>query len=347
MPNITLLTKEQGLNMVQASLPANNEIIYDSTNNPSVMVKIPKFRYCDLFEGGSDATHPAFIVGAKEVDYIYISKYLNIVIDNKAYSLPNQVPENSITYDNAITCCENKGPGWHLMSNAEWAAVALWAKRHETEPFGNNNNGYDYYHSYDNGIIKKIGTESTVNYTLTGSGFKDWYHNHDYSGIADLNGNVSEWVSGIRLNNGEIQIIKNNDVALQVNQSSTSDKWQAVLQDGTLCTPGTSNTLKYTADGKISTGSAGTMNSTFKTITNASGITIPEILKGLGLHPAGIASTYKDDSFSVITGTDILCRRGGDNTDGNDAGIFACNFEYLRSSCIGAGFRAAYVDTTI
>ena len=33
------------------------------------------------------------------------------------------------------------------------------------------------------------------------------YHNHDMSGIADINGNLWEWTGGLRLMDGEIQII--------------------------------------------------------------------------------------------------------------------------------------------
>lgn len=344
--DIILTSSKSMFENLNISLPANNEIILDDLGNPSVMVKIPKFRYCDLFTGGSTKTHPAFIVGSKEVDYIYISKYPNVVVNNRGYSLPGQVPADCMTYDEAIAYCENKGKGWHLMSRAEWAAIALWCKKHDTQPFGNNKYGYDYYHTNDSGIIKEEYREDwsdNVQFTLTGTGPKDWYHNHDYSGIADLNGNVAEWVSGVRLNNGEIQIIANNDVANHPDQTASSSAWKAILQNGNLVAPGTDNTLKFMSGGKIGTGAAGSFSGQFKNIAGNSGITIPELLKGLVLCPADAADTYKNDYFYTGLGTDLVCYCGGWYDDGSNAGVFYCDLDYDRSAYRGLGFRSAYV----
>lgn len=346
MSDIKLTSEKSMFENLNISLPANNEILLDDLGRPSVMVKIPKFRYCDLFTGGSKKTHPAFIVDGKEYDYIYISKYPNVVQDGRGYSLPGVVPADSMTYDEAIAYCENKGEGWHLMSNAEWAALALWCKKHDTQPFGNNKNGYDYYHTNDSGIIKKeyrADWSGDVEFTLTGTGPKDWYHNHDYSGVADLNGNVAEWVSGVRLNKGEIQIIENNDVALHVDQTATSDKWKAILQDGSLVAPETANTLKFMSGGKIGTGSGSSYSGSFKNITANTGITVPELLKGLALCPADAADTYKSDYFYTSTSADRVCYRGGFFSDEGSAGVFYCFLDYGRAADGGLGFRSAYV----
>lgn len=72
---------------LQAVCPSN-EILYDDKGLPSIMVKIPKITYAQLGMGDSTAVHPAFIVNGTEVDCIYISKYINMVKDGRAYSLP-------------------------------------------------------------------------------------------------------------------------------------------------------------------------------------------------------------------------------------------------------------------
>lgn len=345
MADIKIATEKSMFEKLNISLPANNEIIIDDKGLPSVMVKIPKFRYCDLFTGGSTKTHPAFIVGGKEYDYIYISKYPNVVVDGRGYSLPGVVPADGMTYDEAISYCENKGKGWHLMSNPEWGAIALWCKKHDTQPFGNNMYGYDYYHTSDSGIIQKEYRDGwgTIPFTLTGTGPKDWYHNHDYSGISDLNGNVAEWVSGVRLNDGEIQIIENNNVALHVDQSTDSAEWKAILQDGTLVVPGTDATLKFMSGGKIGTDGASSFTACFKNIVANTDVTIPELLKGLALFPADAADTYKTDYFFTNMGVDFVCYRGGLYAFGNSAGVFFCSLVSLRSGMGGLGFRSAYV----
>ena len=69
---------------VEASMP-NNTVLFDDKGMPSIMVKIPKFKISDVITGGSQSTHPAFIVNGVEKDHIYISKYQNIVIDDRAY----------------------------------------------------------------------------------------------------------------------------------------------------------------------------------------------------------------------------------------------------------------------
>lgn len=63
-------------------------------------------------------------------------------------------------------------------------------------------------------------------------------------------GNVWEWVAGLRLVNGEIQIIPDNDAAFaSTDMSASSPLWKAIrASDGALVSPGTSGTLKYDID---------------------------------------------------------------------------------------------------
>jgi len=325
------------------ALPPNNEIILDSAGKPSVMVKIPKFKINDVVTGGSSATHPAFIVNGEEKDFIYISKYQNIVVDEKAYSLPYQQPKSYVTFDQARTVCEAKGAGWHLMTNAEWAAIALWCKKHDCMPYGNNNYEYgDYYHTYDRGAPMPFwddDMQDNIPLTATGSGPKDWFHNNDFSGIADLNGNVYEWVGGLRLNAGEIQIIANNDAAQAIDQSASSTLWKAIAQNGSLVAPGTANTLKYTAASII------VGDGQFKGLTAAGGVTIPALAKALALFPADESSTYRDDYFYASASGEKLCYRGGYCGGDGGAGVFCCGLYDDRSFSGGSlGFRSAFVN---
>lgn len=334
MADIKLTTKDQMFEGLNLSLPPNNEIILDDKGLPSVMVKIPKFSMSDV--GLSGGTHPAFIVDGEEKPYIYISKYQNIVVNDRAYSLPYKQPRNYVTFDQARAYCENKGKGWHLMTNAEWAAIALWCKKHDCMPYGNNNYEYgDYYHTYDKGAPMPY---DEYPLTATGSGPKDWFHNNDFSGIADLNGNVNEWVGGVRLNNGEIQIIANNDAAQAIDQSASSTLWKAIAQNGSLVAPGTAGALKY-GSGSIVLGDY------FKDMTAAGGVTIPALAKALALFPADESSTYRDDYFYAGTSGERLCYRGGNYFDDECAGVFCAYLSLSRSlSDDNLGFRSAFVE---
>lgn len=81
-------------------------------------------------------------------------------------------------------------------------------------PKGNNYYGKDISESgFPNKAVTAAWYSGKTAKTATGSDPESWYHNGTYARIADLNRNITEWVSGLSLNNGEIQIITNNDTA--------------------------------------------------------------------------------------------------------------------------------------
>ena len=319
----------------------NNVLMYDDLGDPSVMVRIPKFKIGEVIDGGGDGTHPAFIVNGKELDCIYISKYQNVVNNGRAYSLPMQDPAaGNINFDNAQQYCKQKGPGWHLMTNAEWAAVALWCKKNGFMPNGNNSYGKDSTEgSLPQKALATYRNGSQIYRTATGSGPASWYHDNTGAGIADLNGNVWEWCGGMRLVDGEIQIIPNNDAADWNNpQTAASTLWRAIKPDGTLVAPGTAGTLHY--------GTAWS-NTPFANITTTpaatgAGLTLLESL-GLIPHAGSTAANYNNDAvWAALTG-ERCPLRGGCWNDGASAGVFALYLHYARSN-VGTtiGFRAAF-----
>ena len=359
--NIKDKLAREGLNL---SLPPNNEIIYDNAGRPSVMVKVPKMSYYDLGLGSfGSGTFPAWRVNGKEVPYIYISKYQNVIVEDKAYSLPMKMPATFTNFDRAIQVCESKGDGWHLMSNVEWQAIALWCAKHDCMPYGNNDSGCDYYHGYDKGVIEPYrdyyddGPNDYDEYyfTLTGSGPKDWFHNNDFSGIADLNGNVWEWVGGIRINSGEFNIIKDNDTVTHVDQGASSSQWKAILpgtskSNTSLVTPGTNGTLITTSKGLGIKGkdTAGNSYGSFYNRTadkacSTNLTVVPQEAYAHGLLCHGIETERCDYTYFYNTGEHMFYRGGGyDSTD--SAGVFCMLGNSLRSySIYNLGFRSAYV----
>lgn len=220
-------------NLALKAVCPNNEILYDDKGMPSVMVKIPKMTYAQLGLGDSPATFPAFIINGSEVPHIYISKYQNIVKNGRAYSLPGQDPAANMNFETAMGYCTAKGSGWHLMTRAEWALVALWCKANATLPYGNNDYGKDSRETVYKAIPTLIdGATGKTNRVATGTGPLTWSHDRTPSGIWDLNGNVSEWVGGIRTVYGELQILVNNNAADPAkSQLVGSTEWKAI--DGT------------------------------------------------------------------------------------------------------------------
>ena len=345
---------------VEAASGGKNTVMYDDQGNPSIMVVIPKFYLNDVITGAPHTVHPAFVVNGIEKDAIYISKYQNIVQNGRAYSLPAQDPATYINFDQALLACYAKGQGWHLMSNAERSAIALWCKKNNFMPRGNNNYGCDISAPYEKGVVTyKYQSDNKLicGRVATGSGPAAWSHDGTPDGIYDLNGNVWEWGSGLRLKNGEIQIIQDNNAAIQnADHSDTSTLWKAIAAaDGSLVAPGTSGTLKFdatNADGsgtpKLNTTITGQSDGSkssycsFETLTAASGITIPMILKSLGLFP--IDSSHGGDGLWVNNKSEIFPLYGGYWYSGVSAGVFALYLSYARYYSIGnVGFRSAYV----
>ena len=69
-----------------------NTVLFDDMEMPSVMVPFPKMKIAEIMSGGSQNIHPAFSVGGVEKDVLYISKFQNIVLNDRAYSLPMRDP---------------------------------------------------------------------------------------------------------------------------------------------------------------------------------------------------------------------------------------------------------------
>lgn len=346
---------------LKATCPGN-EIILDDKGLPSVMVRIPKFKISDVIDGGSDSTHPAFIVNGVEVPEIYISKFQNVIHNGRAYSLPGEDPKASINFDTARQACEAKGPGWHLMTNAEWAAIALWCRKNNLMPKGNNNYGKDTSESTYVAIPTYKDEQGRTCRVATGSGPVTWSHNGEVTGIWDLNGNVSEWVGGYRVKDGEIQILPNNDAADADNsQAADSTKWRAIMPDGSLVDPGTPGTLKwdYTADpGTVSAEKPFRLNTVlefqqtveapygsvaFQSLTAADGVNVPEILKALALFPADSGDHGSDRIYMRNIG-ERLAYRGGSWNSTSHAGVFYVIGPHPRSA-VGTyfGFRSAFI----
>ncbi|MGG1600562.1 SUMF1/EgtB/PvdO family nonheme iron enzyme [Paenibacillus naphthalenovorans] len=308
----------------------NNAVLFDDAGKPSIMVRIPKFNLSDVIDGAPDDPHPAFVVGGNVVPEIWVSKYQNIIVGGAAYSLPFQQPADNVTFDDARRACEAKGRGWHLLTNAEWAAIALWCKKNERLPGGNNRIGADYRNSNEKGI--RFDRSGKV---LTGSGPARWSHDGTPDGVYDLNGNVCEWVSGLRLMNGEIHIIPDNDAADLPDLTENSNEWKPIIVNG--------KSVKYTEtdDGiALTTGHSEGWNGC-RYADLKSDVEVPLIAKALCLFPEGYHGT---DWFVIDTDGERLPFRGGSWFNGANAGVFALDLLYARSdSAHYVGFRSAFV----
>lgn len=303
-----------------------NEVIFDDRGRPDILVVFTP----------DELKLPDTLKGRKVKEYA-ISKYPNTMIDGRPYSLPFMPPAVNVNHDEAIRLCEAKGPGWHLITNDEWAALARQSWENDTVPTGNTNSGKSHSHPEQKGTTY----QNSYGKTLTGSGPIEWNHDRTAEGVADMVGNVWEHVGGVRFLNGQVQIIPNNEAAAGADQSPDSKEWTAIytpdgdpvyynVKDGEIV-------LQPTApDGKDYDGVP------FCDLHERADMDVPDKLIELGLYPA--PGYESEEYFWLDTDGERCVYRGGSWNFGTNAGVFYLNGYYSRSySSAGIGFRSALV----
>ena len=337
---------------IEALSGGKNTVLFDDLGMPSVMVPFPKLKMSDLIAGGSENIHPAFSVDGVEKSVIYVSKYQNIVLNERGYSLPMRDPRASLNFDQAVAYCRNKGKGWSLTPYSLWSAIALWCRKNGTMPRGNNNYGADHAYGHEKGVPTYY-ESGKIARCATGSGPNTWNHNWMPDGIADLNGNVWEWCAGMRLMNGEIQIIPYaNCMAADASMGASSTLWKAIAADGTLVEPGTAGTLKYnyvSGHIKLTSGDITPEDTwrgdTYQNMTLDSALTVPEIAKALLIYPDEPGGDYGGDGHYMNNSGERLPLCGGRWSSTSSAGVFGVGLGNPRSSSgTDIGFRSAYCE---
>lgn len=322
---------------------------FTSKGQASFFYRLRKFTCESMGAGFGTGTHPAFIVGGVEKDEILIGVHQAAQVDSEMVSQPGRVPTVSVTHDQAVTLARNTGTGFCVATNAMYAALALQCRAASRFPRGNNDYGRAFNATEEVGVNDSGnpsgGGEPSGNTVIrAGSGPTAWNHPPTPFGVQNLNANVWEWSPGMRINNGEIQIIPNNDAALAATNLSPSGPWQAIAAaTGDLVAPGTAGTVKYATSGTAS-----------GTLVRASG----ESFAGMVAH--GVASAALDrlralalmqpgapiegDGFFINLSGERLPMRGGGWGNGSRAGVFALTLGAGRTDASTArGFRPAFV----
>lgn len=315
---------------VEAASGGRNTVMYDDKGYPSIMVCIPRFNLSDVIDDAPNTPHPAFIVDGVHKKEIWVSKFQNIVHDGRAYSLPGQNPATSLDFYKAKSACTKKGKGWHLMTNAEWAALALWSKKNETMPRGNNDYGKDKSAPYERGVEVASSDDRTTK-VATGSGPASWSHDHTPFGVYDLNGNVREWVDGLRVIDGKIYVHKDNDFETSDDISKFVDT-EAYFD----------NVGGLVLNSELSTDDPKYINTDFEGLKSESGFSVPDLLKHLAIAPT--EGDHGGDRLYVNLEGERFSSRGGSWAAGSSAGVFCLHLHHKSSNTSAAlGFRSSLV----
>jgi hypothetical protein len=347
-----------------------NEVIFDDNDRPSIYTVYKpdeKARLDYLDNGGthfpsSNILHPAFFVNGNPIELL-IGKYLGAKVSgtNYAVSLRGLSPANYIDFDASLALCAAKGTGHHLTTQASWAFLSLLAVREGFQLRGNDYYGKSYQDGSEKGIAgdSYVYSDYKVGPTLTGSGPVAWHLDGTPFSPADLRGNVREWNGGYRINEGEIQVLINNNAADNTkSQTAISTEWKAIMPDGSLVAPGTAGTLKWDfIDPAPASGTAPfQLNTTidnppadatpyglisFSSLSAKSGVTVPDILRHLGIMPP-LANVPLGTQYMRNVG-ERLGLAGGFwlNTSGAGLGYRDAGYGRTSSSSL-LGFRPAF-----
>jgi hypothetical protein len=359
-----MLNKDTLLTGLLAASGSKLVVKYNGNGDPSVMVRIPRFNLEDIDPSLGSGPHPAFVVNGIVKPEIYIGAFQAILEKNCALSVPGQSPKVSMNFDNAKAACVANGPGWHMMTAWEWAAVAFWCMKNGFQPRGNTN----YLKAYD--APWETGTPAPDNPTakiLGGSGPASWRHDGTYQGIADLVGNVWEWNDGLKLVDGRFYFPEDNNFdqaeaqwpasSLYLDASVGPGDRSGVAQNGV---PTLSNAIaKYsetpTPAGGIDTGDFDyTHNTAWKSLalsTGYDGLSAAVRQQAAQLLIAPKLTSSGDPIFADIKGG-IWARnygtrfplRGGPWGSSGVAGLGALTLDSRRALVSSAvGFRPAFI----
>lgn len=303
-----------------------NEVIFDDRGRPDILVVFTP----------DELKLPDTLKGRKVKEYA-ISKYPNTMIDGRPYSLPFMPPAVNVNHDEAIRLCEAKGPGWHLITNDEWAALARQSWENDTVPTGNTNSGKSHSHPEQKGTTY----QNSYGKTLAGSGPIEWNHDRTAEGVADMVGNVWEHVGGVRFLNGQAQIIPNNEAAAGADQSPDSKEWTAIY------TPDGDPVYYNVKDGEIVLQPTAPEGKDYDGVPfcdlhERADMDVPDKLIELGLYPA--PGYEGEEYFWLDTDGERCVCRGGSWPNGAGAGVFSLNGASSRSGVLwNIGFRSALV----
>lgn len=159
----------------------------------------------------------------------------------------------------------------------------------------------------------------------------------------------------MRIFNGEIQVIADNNAALHtIDMSATSAQWKAIdAVTGNLVTPDgkgtTAGTVKFANSGTADYTINGTSFGAIRNLSTTKPVTAVALarLKALCLYPV-VEDTVKfnsDGLWKTIDAGERTPIRGGGWNNAASAGVFALNLSYARSYVTtSVGARPAFVN---
>lgn len=306
--------------------------------------------------------HPAFLINNSPIKGFRLGKYKDVRANGQNYhlslfGLPPAYDNAGFveSYNGLASRCDTINaatalPEGDRVANITYAIFRYLAQLSVTEGF--HMRGADYYGTAHNASGEK-GSPCGYNYNgqrihvLNGSGPNSWRHDGTPFGVYGLIGCTREICHGFELDAGKILIIPNNDAlratAAELGESSASFK--AIKTDGSLVDRTTAEDVFY-YDYKADPGSSGqkefqlTTSLTYQqtngspyggmslsSLTAASGITVPWIMRLMGFFPL-LTGTPRGTVYMRNTAGLKTCAWAGSSWGAGSGG----GFSYLDAS---------------
>lgn len=246
-------------------------VVHESTNGvPCVFYRMPAFSYDDLqiancpFTGVMDLfKNPDGSIRPYHDFAVYMASGKN----GDLVSVGGGVPVNRINYDEFLQQAADSG--FQMFGVYERACLNWLMIANSFQPRGNTEYGrsHEIFREFGQRQDGRVPNDrSGEARTLTGTGPKEWNHDGTEFGIADLVGNQWEWVTGLKLVDGQFFVAQYHDQP----ESSWIGTGSFINSGGVL-------------DNSLVSGGRSSMP--WADITKANGYTESEILQRLCIEP--------------------------------------------------------------
>lgn len=295
-------------------------IVRTPAGQPSYYFVLPRMNWENIDSGTfGTGTMEAFLRNGTLMTERLIAMFPAAMVNGEIVSQPGRTARNNRTWDEAVSECTANGAGHSMMTNWDWAAVAMWCMANGFQPRGNTNNGPSHERPHERGIL------TTSSHTLTGSGPNGWNHNDAANGIADLVGNYWEWVWGMKMQDGQVILAPDNDTSLVESAWVAHDIWLSSSNGGELV----GSEAEVVRDGTVGDNSnAGSSNREWKT-TGA--VASNELMRRALIEPNALLDP--EGRLYWRNYGERFPRRGGNLINGSFAGLGALDLNLVR------GFR--------
>lgn len=344
---------------VEAASSGKNTVKYDAQGNPNVMVWINKFNSEDVnaailarhgvdFQLGT-GVFPAFIKNGVQMRGFWCPKYQASNGKNGGCSVVAGVsPRTYVNYDVAKALCTNKGPGWHMLANIEWFAVAYSGLAFGEQPRGNTNYGRAHDAKHEVATLSSAthapGDTAHSAPCYTGTGPATWSHDGTQFGVFDMVGNVWEWVDQLKLQEGQIFAPLDN------NPDMPEGDWPAheCYFDSTGATSGSVilNSLVTNRTGDLGDNGSGngSNSNTWRTMAKDPSYVENLLMRQIGIEPP-LSAILNGNLYSRNFG-ERMPFRGGAWNSAFGAGLGALYFDHDRTYASSSiGFRPAFFES--